>query len=85
MHPPPGAASTHGSDLITRLPRRCRARRDDLLLDLWNNLTSAQATLLGGTTVLLAGIIAFGTGSLNRRSEAKRFHYDEMKTLYAGR
>lgn len=53
------------------------------LFDLWHNLTPAQGTLLGGTTVLLAGIIAFGTGSLNRRSEAKRFHYEEMKTLYA--
>ena len=53
------------------------------LLDLWNGLTAPQATILGGTTVLLAGIIAFGTGSLNRRSEAKRFHYNEMKTLYA--
>ena len=31
----------------------------------------------------MAGIVAFGTGSLNRRSEAKRFHYEEMKALYA--
>jgi hypothetical protein len=53
------------------------------LLDLWHNVTPAQGTILGGTTVLIAGIIAFGTGSLNRRSEAKRFHYEEMKTLYA--
>ena len=43
----------------------------------------AQGTLLGGTTVFFAGIIAFGTGSLNRRSKSKRFHYEEMKTLYA--
>jgi hypothetical protein len=53
------------------------------LVDLWHNMTPAQGTLLGGTTVLFAGIIAFGTGSLNRRSESKRFHYEEMKTLYA--
>ena len=55
----------------------------DWLLDLWHNLSAAQATLIGGTTVLFAGIVAFGTGSLNRQSEAKRFHYEEMKKLYA--
>ena len=52
-------------------------------LDLWQNLTPPQGTVLGGMFVLFAGIVAFGTGSLNRRSEAKRFHYEEMKTLYA--
>ena len=50
--------------------------------NLWHNLTPAQGTVLGGTFVIIAGIIAFGTGSLNRRSEGKRFHYEEMKTLY---
>jgi hypothetical protein len=33
--------------------------------------------------VVLAGILAFSTGALDRRSEHKRFHYEEMKTLYA--
>ncbi len=28
-------------------------------------------------------LIAFSTGALDRRSEHKRFHYEEMKTLYA--
>ena len=36
-----------------------------------------------GAFVLLAGVIAFGTGALERRSKHKRFHYEEMKTLYA--
>jgi hypothetical protein len=52
-------------------------------LDLWRNLTPAQGTFLGGAFVLTAGIVAFGTGALNRRSEAKRFHYEEMKKLYS--
>jgi|SRR5271165_242101 hypothetical protein len=51
--------------------------------DLWHNVTPGQGTLLGGAFVLFAGIIAFSTGSLDRRSEQKRFHYEEMKTLYA--
>ena len=51
--------------------------------DLWHNVTPGQGTLLGGAFVLFAGIIAFSTGSLDRRSEHKRFHYEEMKTLYA--
>ena len=54
----------------------------DWWFNLWHNLTPAQGTVLGGTFVLIAGIVAFGTGSLNRRSEGKRFHYEEMKTLY---
>ncbi len=49
----------------------------------WHNLTPGQGTLLGGAFVLFAGIVAFGTGSLDRRSEHKRFHYEEMKALYA--
>lgn len=55
----------------------------DLWLQFWQNLTPPQGTVIGGMFVLFAGIVAFGTGSLNRRSEAKRFHYEELKTLYA--
>jgi hypothetical protein len=51
--------------------------------DLWHNMTPGQGTLVGGAFVILAGIIAFGTGALDRRSQHKRFHYEEMKTLYA--
>ena len=52
-------------------------------IDFWHNLTPGQGTLLGGAFVVLAGIIAFSTGALDRRSQHKRFHYEEMKTLYA--
>jgi hypothetical protein len=52
-------------------------------MDLWHNVTPGQGTLLGGAFVVLAGVMAFGTGSLDRRSEHKRFHYEEMKTLYS--
>jgi hypothetical protein len=52
-------------------------------MDLWHSLTPGQGTLLGGGFVVLAGVIAFSTGALDRRSEHKRFHYEEMKTLYA--
>jgi hypothetical protein len=52
-------------------------------MDLWHNVTPGQGTMLGGAFVVLAGIIAFGTGALDRRSEHKRFHYEEMKGLYA--
>lgn len=52
-------------------------------IDIWHNITPGQGTLLGGAFVVLAGIIAFGTGSLDRRSQHKRFHYEEMKALYA--
>ena len=55
----------------------------NLWTDFWHNLTPGQGTLLGGAFVVLAGIIAFSTGGLDRRSEQKRFHYEEMKTLYA--
>jgi hypothetical protein len=51
--------------------------------EFWHNLTPGQGTLLGGAFVVLAGIIAFSTGGLDRRSQHKRFHYEEMKTLYA--
>ena len=54
-----------------------------LWTDFWHNLTPGQGTLLGGAFVVLAGIIAFSTGGLDRRSQHKRFHYEEMKTLYA--
>jgi hypothetical protein len=51
--------------------------------DIWHNMTGGQGTVLGGAFVLVAGVIAFGTGSLDRRSQQKRFHYEEMKRLYA--
>jgi hypothetical protein len=51
--------------------------------DIWHNLSGGQGTVLGGAFVLVAGVISFGTGSLDRRSQQKRFHYEEMKTLYA--
>lgn len=51
--------------------------------DIWHNLTGGQGTVVGGTFVLVAGIISFGTGSLDRRSQQNRFHYGEMKALYA--
>jgi hypothetical protein len=51
--------------------------------DLWRNLTSGQGTLLGGAFVLCAAFLTFGTGSLDRRSRAKRQFYEEMKALYA--
>src|SRR6185312_5004058 len=51
--------------------------------DAWHSLTPAQGTILGGVFVLLAGIVAFGTGALDRRSRSKRFHYEEMKALYS--
>ena len=54
-----------------------------LWTEFWHNLTPGQGTLLGGAFVVLAGIIAFSTGGLDRRSQHKRFHYEEMKTLYA--
>jgi len=52
-------------------------------MNFWHSLSPGQGTLLGGAFVVLAGIIAFSTGALDRRSEHKRFHYEEMKTLYA--
>ena len=52
-------------------------------IDFWHNLTPGQGTILGGAFVVFAGIIAFSTGALDRRSHHKRFHYEEMKTLYA--
>ncbi|MEE3065270.1 MAG: hypothetical protein VYA67_15165 [Actinomycetota bacterium] len=51
-------------------------------IDFWHNLTPGQGTLLGGAFVLCAGVIAFSTGALDRRSQHQRFHYEEMKTLY---
>jgi hypothetical protein len=52
-------------------------------IDLWRSLTPGQGTLFGGAFVLCAGILTFGTGSLDRRSRAKRLFYEEMKALYA--
>ena len=53
------------------------------LIDFWHGLTPGQGTLIGGAFVVLAGITAFSTGAMDRRSQHKRFHYQEMKTLYA--
>ena len=55
----------------------------DWWFDLWHSLTPAQGTIIGGAFVLMAGIVAFGTGTLERRSRHQRFHYEEMKALYA--
>ena len=55
----------------------------DRWIEFWHSLTPGQGTLLGGAFVVLAGVIAFSTGALDRRSEHKRFHYEEMKALYA--
>jgi hypothetical protein len=52
-------------------------------ISFWHNLSPGQGTLLGGAFVVFAGVIAFSTGALDRRSQHKRFHYEEMKTLYA--
>ena len=52
-------------------------------MDMWHNITPGQATLLGGAFVLFAGIMAFSTGGLDRRTRAKRLCYEEMKALYA--
>jgi hypothetical protein len=51
--------------------------------EIWHNITGGQGTVLGGAFVLVAGIVSFGTGSLDRRSQHNRFHYEEMKRLYA--
>jgi hypothetical protein len=50
---------------------------------LWHNMTPGQGTFLGGAFVLIAGVLTFSTGSLDRRSRAKRLFYEEMKALYA--
>jgi hypothetical protein len=50
---------------------------------LWHNLTPGQGTFLGGAFVLIAGVLTFSTGALDRRSNAKRLFYEEMKALYA--
>ena len=44
-------------------------------IDFWHGLTPGQGTLLGGAFVVLAGVIAFSTGAIDRRSQHKRFHY----------
>lgn len=51
--------------------------------DIWHNMTPGQGTFVGGAFVLFAGIMAFSTGGLDRRSRAKRLFYEEMKALYA--
>jgi hypothetical protein len=52
-------------------------------INFWHGLTPGQGTLLGGAFVVFAGIIAFSTGAMDRRSQHNRFHYQEMKALYA--
>ena len=51
--------------------------------DVWRELTPGQGTFLGGAFVLCAAVLTFGTGTLDRRSRAKRLFYEEMKALYA--
>ena len=53
------------------------------LFFVWRELTPGQGTFLGGAFVLFAGIVTFSAGTLDRRSRAKRFFYEEMKALYA--
>ena len=43
----------------------------------WETLTAGQGTLLGAMFVVLAAVIAFSTGWLDRRIEQRRFHYNE--------
>lgn len=52
-------------------------------IHLWQNLSQSQGTVLGGTFVIIAAVIAFGTGSLNRRARDNQFHYQELKELYS--
>jgi hypothetical protein len=42
-------------------------------IHLWQNLSQSQGTVLGGTFVIIAAVIAFGTGSLNRRARETNF------------
>ncbi|OMC44088.1 hypothetical protein A5745_16760 [Mycobacterium sp. IS-2888] len=52
-------------------------------IHLWQNLSQSQGTVLGGAFVIIAAVIAFGTGSLNRRARDNQFHYQELKDLYS--
>lgn len=52
-------------------------------IHLWQNLSQSQGTVLGGTFVIIAAVIAFGTGSLNRRARDNQFDYQELKALYS--
>lgn len=47
----------------------------------WDNLQPGQGALLASLIVFAAGVVAFGTGALNRRAEQRRFHYEEMKRV----
>jgi hypothetical protein len=49
----------------------------------WETLTAGQGTLLGAMFVVLAAVIAFSTGWLDRRIQQRRFHYNEVKAVYA--
>jgi hypothetical protein len=52
-------------------------------IDVWHNLTQGQATLLGGLAVLLAALVAFSTGWFDRRIKMLRYHYEDVKAVYA--
>jgi hypothetical protein len=49
----------------------------------WDTLSAGQGTLLGAMFVVLAAVIAFSTGWLDRRIQQRRFHYNEVKAVYA--
>jgi hypothetical protein len=53
------------------------------MIEWWQHLTPGQGTLLGGLAVLAAGILAFSTGWFERRSQQRRFHYEEVKERYS--
>ncbi|BCP14838.1 hypothetical protein [Mycobacterium paraintracellulare] len=52
-------------------------------IHLWQNISPSQGTMLGGAFVIIAAVIAFGTGELNRRARDNQFHYQELKALYS--
>lgn len=51
-------------------------------MDWWHNLQPGQGALLGGVFVLTAGILAFGTGFLERWRAQRIYHYEEVKRTY---
>ena len=56
---------------------------EEVAMGWWETLTAGQGTLLGAMFVVLAAVIAFSTGWLDRRIEQRRFHYNEVKAVYA--
>lgn len=52
-------------------------------IHLWQKLSQPQGTVLGGAFAIIAALIAFGTGSLNRRARDNQAHYQEPKELYS--